>query len=440
MKWTQPFFFSIIALSAFLAMGLDGYGQGKNLEKSYSWKYNVNESMNFTFNNYDCDLTIHTWEKREIEYVLTVDATTRTEEDAGVLDSYLDGLEFSHSAGSVMIDNRFWSSMKSTRGKKTMTLKGGKTIQLVDIKIEGEIWMPVNSAFHLVSKYSEIEVGELNGKVDLDLYNDKIFGSNVNSTLKVVAKYSTLEFQQLKDIEADLYNTDVEARNIGNLVSVSKYSNFRVGDAGKVELNAYNDKYILGNTGDITFIDKYSDLHAGNAGHVTLDCYNSSVWFTKVEDVDLHSKYGRYEIAGARKLNIISAYNDTYRIEKLGSLNVSDSKYAVYKIDYLESSLLLKEGYSDKIQVAKTGAFKELNINGKYITLEMALDKGLSYKFVANVKFGKLDINEEAMNVRKMIKDGSQLEMEAVKGVEKEGMPAFFVNGYEIAVTLTEQL
>jgi hypothetical protein len=440
MKQTQTYFFSIIAFCAFLAMGLDGYGQGKNLEKSYSWKYDVNESVSFTFNNYDCDLTIHTWTKPVIEYELSVDATTRTEEDAVILDHYLGNLEFSHMAGSVVIDSRFWTSQKSTRNKKTMTLKGGKTIQLVDFRIKGEIWIPVNSTFHLTSKYSEIEVEELNGRVDLDLYNDKIFGSNVNSSLKVVAKYSTLEFQKMKDIEADLYNTDVEAGSIGNLVSVSKYSNFRVGDAGNVELNAYNDKYTFGNTGDITFVDKYSDLHAGNAGHVELECYNSTVRFTRVEDVDLHSKYGKYEIAGAGKLNIISAYNDTYRIEKLGSLNVIDSKYTVYKIDHLESSLLLKEGYSDKIQVAKTGAFKELNINGKYITLEMALDKSLSYKFVADVKYGKLDINEEVMKVKKINKDGPQLEMEAIKGVEKEGMPAFFVNGYEISVTLTDQL
>ena len=29
--------------------------------------------------------------------------------------------------------------------------------------------------------------------------------------------------------------------------------------------------------------------------------------------------------------------------------------------------------------------------------------------------------------------------MEAIKGTESEGMPSFFVNGYDMAITLTEQ-
>jgi len=126
-------------------------------------------------------------------------------------------------------------------------------------------------------------------------------------------------------------------------------------------------------------------------------------------------------------------------MDRLGTLHVSESKYTVFKIDHLETSLLLKEGYSDKLLVSNTGAFKELKVNGKYVALEMGLDRTLSFRFNADVKYGKLDINEESMNVRKKIVDGPGLYMEAIKGVESEGMPSFFVNGYEMSVTLSEQ-
>jgi hypothetical protein len=142
MKRKKIYFYSILAIFSSLTVTLDGFGQGKTLEKSYRWKYDVDESVNFTFNNYDCDLTIHTWANPVIEYKLSVDATTGTEEDAAILDRYLGNLEFSHMAGRVVIDSRFWSSQKSTRNKKTMTLKGGKTIQLVDFRIKGEVWIP----------------------------------------------------------------------------------------------------------------------------------------------------------------------------------------------------------------------------------------------------------------------------------------------------------
>jgi hypothetical protein len=439
MKGKRTYFYSILAIAVCLTMGLNGYGQGKNLEKSYQWSYQVNEDVSFTFNNYDCDLTIHTWDKPEIAYTMSVDATLKSEEDARRLDEHIEDLKFSNSTSSVHIDNRFWTSKKVIMGRKTMTLKGARTIRFSDFKMKGEMWIPENSNLNLISKYSEIEVEDLNGRVSIDLYNDKLYGGLVNSNIKIAAKYSTLEFTDMKDIMADLYNTTLEAGDIGSLSIVSKYSKFKVRNAGKVDMDAYNDKYTFETTGDIRFIDKYSDLRAEQTGHTELDCYNSTVIISRVEDVDLKSKYGTYEFKEARNLNIATAYNDKYSVDSLGTLNITDSKYSVYKIAYLERSLLLSEGYSDKLFVTKTGSLKGMKVNGKYVVVEMALDKDYSYRFKANVKYPKFDINEESMNVRKKINESSELEMEAIKGSESEGMPSFFVNGYDMAVTLTEQ-
>jgi hypothetical protein len=415
------------------------YGQGKEIEKSYHWSYQVNTDVSFDFNNYDCDLIIHTWDKPEIAYTMSVDATLKTEDDARRLDGYIENLEFSHSVGHVKFDNRFWTSKKAVMGKKTIGLKGEKTIRFSEFKMQGEMWIPENCVLNLSSKYSEIEVDDLQGRVSLDLYNDKVYGKAVKDHMKLAAKYSTLEFTEMKDIKADLYNTTVETGNIGNLQVVSKYSKFEAGDAGKVDIDAYSDKYTLGKVGDIRFIDKYSDLIAEQGGHTEMDCYNSTVSIRQVEDVELKSKYGSYEFEEARNLSISSAYNDKYEIESLRSLNVTDSKYGVYRIDYLDNSLLLDEGYSDKLYIKGSGGLKGLKVNGKYVVLELGIDEKTDFRFKADVKYPKFDINEEAMNIKIKIKEGSDLKMEAIKGTETEGMPSFYVNGYDMAVTLTEQ-
>jgi len=439
MKQKKTYFYSILAIVICLTMGMEGYGQGKKIEKNYRWSYPVNPDVSFDFNNYNCNLTIHTWDKPEIAYTMTVDAILKTEEDARRLDGYIEKLEFSHAVSSVKFDNRFWTSKKAVLGKKTMTLKGEKTIRFSEFKMTGEMWIPENCVLNISSRYSEIEVDDLKGRVNLDLYNDKFYGKNVQGNIKIAAKYSTLGFADMKDIKADLYNTTVEAGNIGSLSVVSKYSRFKAGDAGKVDIDAYNDKYSLGVADDIRFIDKYSDLIAEQAGHTELDCYNSTVKITRVEDVELKSKYGSYEFEIARNMNVSSAYTDKFDINSLRSLNVTDSKYGVYKIEHLENSLLLNEGYSDKLFIEGSGNLKGVKVNGKYVVLEMALDKEFSYRFEANVKYPKFDIPEEYMKTTIKIKEGSELKMEAVKGPESEGMPSFFVNGYDMAVTLTEQ-
>ncbi len=267
----KTFFYSTLVVILFLSTNLEGYGQAKTLQKTYGWKYDMNEDGRFTFNNYDCDLTIHTWDKPEIEYKMSVDATLRTGEDAARMDRYINDLDFSHSAGSVEFNNRFWTSRKNIMGKKTIDLKGKKTIRYSSFKMKGELWIPAGCNLNLKSKYSGIEMEDANGRVNLDLYNDKLFGGHVNGNIKIAAKYSTLEFKDLKDIEADLYNTDIEAGDIGNLKITSKYSTFRSGDAGILDINAYNDKYFFGNTRDIKFVDKYSDLTAGNSGNVEME-------------------------------------------------------------------------------------------------------------------------------------------------------------------------
>lgn len=440
MKTTRTHFYSAIVIFLFLAMGLEGFGQSKKVDKTYRWLYKVDEHVKFTFNNYDCNLIIHTWDKAEIEYRMEVNATLKTGEEAGKLDAYLENLEFTHSAGNVEFDNRFWSSKKTVMGRSTITLNKGGKLVFSEFKMKGEIWIPENCILNIQSKYSEINMDDIKGRLSLDLYNDKLYGGTLNSPLILAAKYSTLEFKNVKDIKAELYNTNIETGDAGDLDIVSKYSDFRARNVGKVTIDAYNDKYSLENTGDIKFTDKYSDLNARISGHIRLDCYNSTVNLVSAEDVELSSKYGKYTLEGARNLNISTAYSDHFKIGTLHSLNISESKYGDYKVDHLESSLLLRDGYSDKFFVTKTGDFRELKVDGKYIDLEIALDKELSYRFKANVKYPKFDINEEAMNVKTKIKEGPDLQMEAVRGKESEGMPAFFVNGYEMAITLRENL
>lgn len=439
MKRTRMYFYSLLLASLMLSGGLKSQAQGKKIQKSYHWEYAVNSDVKFAFNNYDCDLVIHTWDKSNIAYKLSIDATMRSEEDAKRLDGYIEKLEFSHSAGSLAFDNKFWQSRKNLMGKKTIDLKGEKTIRYAEFNISGELWIPAGCQLVLTSKYSGIELEDLDGSASFTLYNDKLFGGNVNNNLSVEAKYSTVEFRIVGDVSADLYNTDMEISSLGNLTIQSKYSKIKTGDAANVTINAYSDKYALGNTGNIRFTDKYSDLKAGISRDLTLDCYSSTVELAGGSQLELKSKYGKYEIGTMENFHISSSYSDNFQVRSTTTFNVAESKYGTYKINLLSDQLLLKEGYSDKFFITDTGSeFKGIIVNGKYINMQMALDPALSFRFKANVKYPKLEINEEGMDVRVKILESSQLEMEATRGTLSDGMAEFVVNGYEVALTFTE--
>jgi len=428
-------------LTLVLAMmtGPGSYGQDRTLEKDFRWSRAVQGQAQFTFTNYDCNLTIHTWDRPEVEYLMSVTATLKSEEDAEKLNNAIEGMDFSESMGGLQFDNRFWTSRKSIRGRKTMDLKKGGTIRYSEFRMKGEMWVPADCRLALQSKYSEIEAGDLDGPLTLDLYNDRFYGGRVNGRLDLKAKYSNLELKDLKDIEADLYNTDLEAGNAGDLKIQSKYSTIRLKDAGRADIRAYNDKYAFDQTGDIRFVDKYSDLKAERTGNLDLNCYNSTLTVQKAGDLSVISKYGRYSIGTMNGLRVHNGYNDSYEIDKLYSLDIDLSKYGEFRIGYLERSLILKDGYSDKISVSGTGSLEEMRLNGKYIEADVALAENLNYRFQANVRYAHFDLPEETLTVSKKIQEGSILEMEAVRGTVSEGMPSYHINGYDVALTLTEQ-
>ncbi len=291
----------------------------------------------------------------------------------------------------------------------------------------------------MTSKYSVIELEDLQNGADMKLYNDKVYARSMGGPLAVEAKYSTLEFSELKDVAAELYSTDIEAGRVGNLAIKSKYSEVKTLDAGNITLDSYSDKFFFANTGNIKFVNKYSDLNAGKTGILDVDGYTCKVILESATSVKLKSKYGKYEIGQASDLYITSAYSDKVQINNLESFQIQESKYGTYKVEELSTSLVLKEGYSDKLFITKTSqVFKGFQVKGKYLDAEIGVDPGLDFRFKADLQYPNLDIGEEDMTIKIKIKESSKLELEAFKGNETAGMPVFQAEGYNVKIVLKE--
>lgn len=439
MKTMKKLFFSAILL--FLVSGVLSvlYASGKDLQKTYSWKYNVNKDGNVIIDNYDCNLTIHTWDKSEAEYHLMIDAKTRTDEDANALDDYLQNLKFSNSASSVKFGNSFWETRNNILGRMTMKLAGGKNIALTDFSMKGELWIPSGCRFDLNSKYSEINLEDFAGQLFLDLYNDNLYGANVKGRTEITDKYSTIVFKEMKDIKADLYNSKLEATNTGNMKIDSKYTKVTVLSTGNLDIDSYNDNFSISNTGDIKFVAKYSDLKTEASGQITLDCYEGTIVLKAVKDVSLTSKYADFQFGSAADISITSTYNDKLEAGKVNSLKITESKYCSYRIKELVSSLTEADGYEDKFNIMKTGQeLKEISVDGKYVDVSLSLPRTFNYRFRAKIDYPKLDMDESLLKTKIKVSEGSHLEYDAVKGTEKEGMPVIEVNGYEVSLKIVE--
>ena len=175
-----------------------------------------------------------------------------------------------------------------------------------------------------------------------------------------------MEFKELKDVRANLYNSKFNSKSIGEFKIESKYSKFTTVNSGILDISSYNDKYNFVNVGNITFVAKYSDLRAEIAGEVNLNCYEGSVTLKEAKDMKIISKYADFQFGKADNITITSTYNDKLVAEKLISLRINESKYCSFRISELINTLTESDGYEDKFTIVKAGQeFKELNVAGK---------------------------------------------------------------------------
>ncbi len=409
------------------------------LQKTFTWKYQVTKETKVVFDNYNCDLVIHVWNKSETEYHLTVEATGSGEDDESRLLKYLEDYKFSYSDNSVNFRNVFWKNRRSMNGKTTLEIEGQKNIELAEFHMNGELWIPAGNPLEMNSKYSRIDLEDFTGKLSLNLYNDNLYAGNMTGYAEIKAKYANFEFKEMKDLKADLYNCDLEAGNMGNISVVSKYSKFRAKASGNLDIDSYNDKFSFEKTGDIIFMAKYSDLKTDVSGVLDLNCYNGSVIMNGAKDIGLSSKYTEFQIGEAGNCKVLSSYNDKLSFGKVSSLKIDVSKYSIYKADELESSLVEINGYNDNFSVERVSAgFKELNVDGKYINISVGIPVSVDYRLKTRIKYPSLDINESALKTKIKVVENSEIQYDGVKGTEKDDMPVIVVNGYNMSLKLKD--
>lgn len=418
--------------------------QGVDLSKKYEWNYAVEDDATVSLINYDCDITIETSSSEEVRFEIEIDAESDKQEDINILNSYLENLSYSSRSDLVKLETSFWEKQNSNTsfGKSVikMKLKNGKSIRLSEFKIKANLYMPATAQLELNSKYSKIQLENVQN-LKLNSYDDDIIGENVEQEVNIKAKYSDMEFGEFGSTELDLYECNFTAEKTKNLEIKSKYSDVKINYTGSIDIVGYEDKMTFQSTGNITINTKYSDLKSNTSGNLIMNIYDSDIEIEEIGNLTIkESKYSEYKFKNAGVVNISTAYDDYYYIDDLVSLETTNSKYSEYIFKNLKSSFEILEGYDDKVRIYRTStSFTHLDINSKYGSIILNIDEDLPLRIDWKTKYGKIDFNESKFTTKIKISENSEFEYRGVKGgPESEHMPFVKVRGYDIKMNLNE--
>jgi hypothetical protein len=417
-------------------------GKGLTFSEKFEWTYTIEPGATIELTNYDCDVVIEPSNSNIVRFVINVDAQAKEQADLDAIKNYLESLTFPARSDDVILETTFWDSRSSnsTLGRNVikMKLKNGRSVKLTEFNISARLYMPESSNFELGSKYSKIEMSNV-ADLEMNSYDDKIYGKNASGEVQIKAKYSNLEFENLGPTELDIYDSDFTAEQTEDIKIVSKYSKIVIDQTGDIELNGYDDNMNFNTTGDFELNTKYSDLKCIKSGNLHLGIYDSNLEMDEIGNLDIsESKYSSYEFKTAGVVTIFSSYDDEFTFNSIVSFKANSSKYTEFSISNLANSFTILDGYDDNIIIYETSSsFAHFDVSSKYAKINLNTSAIDHLKLDWDTKYGKIEFQEAEFKTKIMIKDNSEYQYIGFKGSESEGMPFIKVRGYDIKMNLS---
>ncbi|PKP35526.1 MAG: hypothetical protein CVU00_01880 [Bacteroidetes bacterium HGW-Bacteroidetes-17] len=382
-KKTGSLFILTFLLS--FAVVASNYEKAGKIDKEFE----INQHTRIEFTNKSSDLLIRKWDKQAVRLECNYKLKANEEEDIAKTIEALENLKVENSANLLAITTSIFTNVKSTilpglMNKIVATLSNGTSVNLSEYEIEYVLTLPDNHDFKLFQKYSDLNMPDYSGNLELDLYDVDVRAGRLVNAKMLTSKYSNIIVGALGDCEVDIYDTDVEVETMGLLNMKSKYSKFEVDVVGAVNIDSYDDKLFFYSLESIKGQAKYTDFEIGNIKSGDLDLYDCELKAKDCEKLKLVGKYSGIVFNNIGIFEFPDCYDNKVDAKTVGEFSTI-SKYTEFNFERI-TGMIDFETYDDRLTVGQVDEdFYAIKINGKYAKID--LDIVGNPKFFIDVDF-----------------------------------------------------
>lgn len=379
-------------------------------KNSFEKTYKLNSTGEFTFSCYDTDLKVNTWEKDEVKLMGVIIIEGGDKDDQDKLIDVFKNPETSQSANSLKIETNMSTFTVIIGPYRRTTLVNGTKIKVKKYKVNYTLWLPKSVAFNLKSKYNSVDIATLTGKIDFQLYDVDLTLASFNKGVFDM-KYSSAEIGKGESAKFDLYECEIEIKNINVFSTNTKYSKFYIENVSLIALGSYEDKFkILNITDELIGKAKYSDfLIKSNINQIKMDVYESDIEAKNIKKLIYSSKY-----SSLKALNIGSAkcerlYEAKIYASTVGDFSCSESKYDKIEFEAITKSIDFTNAYELKLKVGKVDpSFESFSGEFKYGSVDMNLDPSLEFILDFETTYGNVKFPEERFRLNDYRTNGNE--------------------------------
>jgi hypothetical protein len=369
------------------------YSSAQEKKDSYEKSFAISQSGELSFSCYDTDLKVNTWVKNEVKILGEIIIKGGDEEDQQKLIELFKNPEVTQSANSLSIKTNSIVKMTTQIGPfKKVTLTNGKTINIDKYTIKYTLWIPESIAFSMKSKYNDIDVAPLKGKIDFDLYDADLTMAGFGNDAKLTMKYSTASLGSGGDAIINIFDSDIEAIEMKNVEIESKYSEIIIGSVNTLDLNSYDDNIKIEKINSLKTSAKYSDYKIkGDITTGVVDFYDSDIEAQNIGQLIFSGKYSEIKAGNVNQFYVKTIYDSDVKLGEVGEFSCDESKYDNFIFDGIKTSVKMLNAFDSDLTISKSySSLKLFEGNFKYCTVIMPLDPAINFSLEFETTYGEV--------------------------------------------------
>ncbi|NND06938.1 MAG: hypothetical protein HKN87_11210 [Saprospiraceae bacterium] len=246
-------------------------GIDETFSKIFEKQFSLGEGGKVDIENIHGAVDVDTWDKAEVQIVVTVEVDASSESKANHTFERID-IDFSHGDHFVKakteIDAKksFWWFMQDWWGDD-------------DIRINYHVMMPKTAHLEISNKYGDIELEDIDGDVQIDQKYGDLQIAHTSGSLDLSLGYGNGVISQANRTRAEISYYKLRIEDANELDIDSKYSRLAVESINIVRAYSAYDKYHLDEVGTLVNEGKYDEIHV-----------------EKIEELKIKTKYTRIDL------------------------------------------------------------------------------------------------------------------------------------------------
>ena len=424
--------FKVIVLAVLVALPILTQAKDSDnyLTREINTSFDVSESSDIYFKHRRGPLTVKYIEGKEGRVEATIKIKGDDEQDMQeIMDAMTievlkvnGGVEIktANKIVSWNVNSGFWG-----RSHK-IVLSNGKTYssKVEDITIDAILYLPKVHGIFLNNRYDDILIEKTQSeKLGIDLHSGILRADDILSDAHIKLKYSEVKARKINSLILDSHDSKGNFGDIGELEIKDKYSEFVFMDLASMEADLHDsDLEMQTIEGDANIKDKYSEIRMHNMKSGVWVLHDSKIRAGNIGNINVMTKYSDIEVETAKQVNM-DCHDDEFRATSVELLDLRKSKYTTVKIDKVDKYISLSDSHDDEIEIRNSSDnFQGLLMNAKYTNLIWPMPSGKGYNIKADMKYGDLQYSEKGLKELRYVKDGSDIEVNAVAADGTKGV------------------